>query len=464
MQANAIAQRAYAVAVGTSTGALKLFRLALIATGIGAAVVAVGLLVSNFDKLKAGVMGFIETSKPLQAILEFITDKFTKLGRAIGIIPSESAKATRQMIDDLEKQKKLLEASGADTAAIQKRILELRLALAKETNKGIEEAEEELTLFMAGQYKKRADLDKAAKEKRLAEEKKLMEEVKKIREQAAADQKAIDQIAIDAQNQLIKRAQDAVKELAQLDEQRRRAGLTAREREREDIIAESERRIELLRASGASELEVQAEQFRLQGILRKQAADEAIAVAKQQAEEEMRIEQQKRDFMYAATVGGLQAIADITAFFAGKNEEQQRKAFEVQKAANIAITLIDTFLAAQKAYNSQLQLDPTAPIRAAIAASVAVASGLGRVAAIRRTTFGAASTSAAPQAIRQAGVPNPQAPQPLQPNVTTPNVPSQQQGTNTNGQQQPLVRAFVVDRDIENAQRRRNRLQSFAGI
>ena len=56
---NAAAQRAYALAVGTSTGAMKAFRLALVATGIGAAVVAIGLLIANYDKLTAAVKGFL---------------------------------------------------------------------------------------------------------------------------------------------------------------------------------------------------------------------------------------------------------------------------------------------------------------------------------------------------------------------------------------------------------------------
>lgn len=50
------AQMMYTTAIGTSTGALKLFRLALISTGIGAIIVAVGLLIANFDKLQGYVM------------------------------------------------------------------------------------------------------------------------------------------------------------------------------------------------------------------------------------------------------------------------------------------------------------------------------------------------------------------------------------------------------------------------
>lgn len=50
---NANAQKVYAVAVGTTTGALKTFRTALLATGIGVIVAGIGALIANFDKLKA---------------------------------------------------------------------------------------------------------------------------------------------------------------------------------------------------------------------------------------------------------------------------------------------------------------------------------------------------------------------------------------------------------------------------
>jgi hypothetical protein len=49
--AAAAAQKVYAVAVGTSTGAMKAFRIALLATGIGAAIFALGFLVEKFASL-----------------------------------------------------------------------------------------------------------------------------------------------------------------------------------------------------------------------------------------------------------------------------------------------------------------------------------------------------------------------------------------------------------------------------
>jgi hypothetical protein len=55
MQLRAFWEKAYALAVGTSTGAMKLFRLALIATGIGALIVGLGLLIANWDKVTSAI-------------------------------------------------------------------------------------------------------------------------------------------------------------------------------------------------------------------------------------------------------------------------------------------------------------------------------------------------------------------------------------------------------------------------
>ena len=58
---------------------------------------------------------------------------------------------------------------------------------------------------------------------------------------------------------------------------------------------------------------------------------------------------------------------------------------------SIAETLVSTYMAAQKAYSSQMAIPtPDAPVRAAIAAAAATASGLARVAAIKSTQFNSA--------------------------------------------------------------------------
>jgi hypothetical protein len=70
------AQAAYAAVVGTSTGALKLFRLALAGTGIGVLVLAIGELISYFNQLQA------ESAKT-QTVFERFKDTFSNAKKAI---------------------------------------------------------------------------------------------------------------------------------------------------------------------------------------------------------------------------------------------------------------------------------------------------------------------------------------------------------------------------------------------
>ena len=55
MGINTAATNLYTVAVGTATGAMRAFRIALLATGIGAAIAAIGLLIAKWDELTAAV-------------------------------------------------------------------------------------------------------------------------------------------------------------------------------------------------------------------------------------------------------------------------------------------------------------------------------------------------------------------------------------------------------------------------
>ena len=91
---------------------------------------------------------------------------------------------------------------------------------------------------------------------------------------------------------------------------------------------------------------------------------------------------------------GLQAqsvftdLGTIMASSFGKGDDAARKAFKTQKAFALSGTLISTYFAAQQAYQSQIQIpDPSAPVRAAIAAGAALASGLARAAMIRSQSF-----------------------------------------------------------------------------
>ena len=100
------AENAYALAVGKSTGALKVLRIALAATGVGALIVGLVVLIENFDKIKDAINGTSDTTRALAATLDdtktalgSATEQTNKVGTAFelakkGVISKEEALLT----------------------------------------------------------------------------------------------------------------------------------------------------------------------------------------------------------------------------------------------------------------------------------------------------------------------------------------------------------------------------------
>lgn len=98
----AAVQSAYSTAVGASTGAMKAFRLALIATGIGALVVLIGTLVANWSSFVNWIQKSIEKFEWLQKVLAPIIWAYEKASELLaewGVIDSEE---TKRMIANTE--------------------------------------------------------------------------------------------------------------------------------------------------------------------------------------------------------------------------------------------------------------------------------------------------------------------------------------------------------------------------
>ena len=74
------ATAAYSTVVGTSTGAMKVFKLALASTGIGLFIVALGTVVANFDKLKSKTQ---EVSAKFQDAYKSFANKYPEASKAI---------------------------------------------------------------------------------------------------------------------------------------------------------------------------------------------------------------------------------------------------------------------------------------------------------------------------------------------------------------------------------------------
>jgi hypothetical protein len=94
------------------------------------------------------------------------------------------------------------------------------------------------------------------------------------------------------------------------------------------------------------------------------------------------------DIILDGTKSLLSDLSTLNQNFAQGNEAAQKQAFEQQKAFATVSAIIDTYLAAQKAFTSQIiPGDPSSLFRAQVAAGVAIAVGLARVAVIRSQQF-----------------------------------------------------------------------------
>jgi hypothetical protein len=197
----------------------------------------------------------------------------------------------------------------------------------------------------------------------------------------------------------------------------------------------------------------------------RRAESDAIDKAnKEKLDKEKAYRQQLQDLATDSALGTISALKELNSIFDADNEEAAQKSFNRNKALSIVETLITTFTAAQKAYASQLIIgDPTSIVRAQIAAGVAVAGGLARVAAISATKFNSgAAAPTAPSASGAVGGGGGSVPAP-QFNIVG------QSGTNQlaegiGSQFNQPVRAYVVGQDVttsQQLQRQRVRTATF---
>ena len=139
---------------------------------------------------------------------------------------------------------------------------------------------------------------------------------------------------------------------------------------------------------------------------------------------------------------GLSLISEIQQLFVKQGEEQSKKQFEFQKKFNIAIALIDTYVAAQSQFKQVSAIPGAGPFAAYAAAAAAIAAGLARVNAIRSQRFNAPNNSVGSSGGRLGATPmGDVGPAPPQTGFTfiQPNVPNQG------------GRVYVLEKDIRTA-------------
>lgn len=215
------AQKAYAMVVGTSTGALKVFRVALASTGIGLIVIALVSLITNFGKVKDAVYKLIPGLQMVGKVIGGIIDWVTDL---VGVT-SDATRQLKKLADEAEKnaksQSEWLDINGdkydeytrrkvqanidynnkvkeinEDETKNEKQKFETIKQYREKANREIKKADEDRNKAAEEQRKAEADKRKQDADKKRQEQKKIDDQIKKDREAAAkAIEEANDEMA-----------------------------------------------------------------------------------------------------------------------------------------------------------------------------------------------------------------------------------------------------------------------------
>lgn len=146
------ATTAYNLAVGTSTGALKAFRLALAATGVGLLVVGLIALIENFDKIKDALSGTSDATRAFEAAQKSAN---AELAKTKGFL-SDAALAQADLNDKLAVSQGKLSAQQAQINKLNRDAVQNNI---KDT-KGLIVERLKLDAVIAGQQKVVEDLQK----------------------------------------------------------------------------------------------------------------------------------------------------------------------------------------------------------------------------------------------------------------------------------------------------------------
>lgn len=488
-------------------GGFKTLRAAIISTGIGALVIALTSLATFFTKTQRGAEMLEKAQAGLGAAFAVITDKVSAFGESlVGFFqnPIESIQnfaasieqfvmgKVRQLIDGfgvLGKAVSALFAGDFDKAAqlakdgftkVGDSVLALNPATAilyqvadvvvNDLTPAIVTATKKAVALSDASIKLRENQRKLAVE--FAEGRKEIKRYNLIAEDTTkgfderieAAQKAID-IERGLMDERLKNAEEelrihnqrmALSESTEEDYEKRKdleVALLNAQTESFEMQTTLNNKLNTLEQARTAEIEA-AEKARTDALAKELQEREKLEAeaAKRQAEFDAKVEAARKQLKTEATAGTFSILKSLTEASEKDTEASAKKAFNRNKAISIAETLVNTYMAAQKAYASQIiPLDPTSVIRAQIAAGVAVATGLAKVAAIKSTQFtgGGGGGSAGGGGIGSAGGGGIQS---VGVDVGS-LVPNQQNNT-----PEP-VRAYVVENEISNKQALNRELQ-----
>jgi hypothetical protein len=432
------AQKEGAVATGVATTATKGFSRALAATGVGALVIGLGLLIANFEDVKKVVMNLL---KPFDGIIAKVRDFLSVI--SFGLIDDSATAKTKdnaeQVVEAFNKTK--------DAMKENEKVIERRIELAKAEGKGIREIyllEKQLADLRIKNLKVEQDALKLKEQAGNAteDEKKRIKEL--TTEIADANNK---RLILDANFK-----KSVSEENAKAEEKRRK-----QERENNDFFFKDlgkmkEQQVGLIQNTAKEE----ERSLMTLSDLRKISNEEDARLAFERKQHKM---DEISSGLRLASMG-LDSLMQLTTAFTKNTEESQRKAFKINKSFQIAQALIQTYQAVTGALTAGGNPIKLATGAQFVEAGIALTAGLANVAKIAKTQFGGGSQGAGGAGGGLGSVPQPSAMA-----TTTPTIGSTQLQLDAQGNlQQQSVRTYVLETDISDKQKRSQRLQRTATL
>ena len=515
-----------AIASGLTT-AFTTLRGAIIATGIGALAVGVGLLIANFETVKKVVLNLVPGLSKVGDVIGKIVQKVTDF---VGITSEAEraserlSKSTKTRNEAIDRQIKLLQAQGgkeAEIAKLQKEKADNEIKnidaqtkagkiSADERKKQLLDLQNEKAVIDAAEKKRLADIAKQDAEARKKErEAKRKEREQEIEEERQRRQAEIRKAAEDARA-LYEAGQKELRDAnAKSAEENRLAQFTESQREIEELTTAYNEKLNKAKEFGINIQAVTDEYNRK--VAEIQAKQDLKDVEAQIAKDAEAIAKVENDFAndYAIIEAQRQAILTLEDDAEGKRTKlleensKARKAIEgaeyefkkkqiqetgqlltnlgqivgqqtaAGKALGIATALINTYQGATEALKEKSTLpQPFSTIARFAAAGAIIANGLRTVKQIASVKVpgggggggaGSAGSSGFSGGVGGAGGASVPTQAPIAQSV-------QVQQTQTVGttnvaiQDQTAVKAFVVERDITDSQDRISKIKAAATI
>jgi hypothetical protein len=475
---------AFASMKAAAISAFTTMRGALIATGVGAFAIALGLIVSNFDAIKEAVLkaipGLANVGKIFTGLVEKVTD-FVGITNQADRALEKFTKTSERRKETLEADLKVLEATGASEKVLSEKrkeivntdlnVLRQKLKtngeLSTEEMKKFRELKTDLVVIdtkynksVTDENKKRneeiAKQNKEAADKELAAAKKRLEDLRKGAEDARAEyeknqariNKEDEEIANrNAEKFLTDQEKEIELEQAKYDklyEERLKFGgdLEGVEEARQEALLKINEKYEqqaLENLSTTSEEIVQTTRATQQ----MQTED-----AKKNAEARKKIAQEEAKAKIAAAQATADTLANLSNLLGTETA--------AGKAAAVASATISAILSAQKAYESTIGIPFVGPVLAPINAGLALASGYKSIQNILAVQVPGQSGGGSAPSLGSA--PSAGAGAPIAPRSAEP-IPTSLDQRSLNTISNVTTRAYVVESDITGSQKRIERIE-----